>query len=464
MAGAYGRRNRHSAEAPVDAADPDGAGGRRAAAVTAPLTTLTIRIVAVAANFAAVLVTARTMRLRDFGVVAVVTSLLLVLAIPADRGYENAAIRFVATAEPAVLRTLVRHLLRQVVVSGLALAGVLVVAAIVLGGVGLRDPTAVAASLALLVPVFAVVRLGEGVLRGAGSNLRAQVSSGVVVPVLTTAGMLAVRDIGHAAVSLAAALIVRSVATVAAAILVACFVRRRLGRRGPEMGVPLSRELVADLRRVSVGLLTYAGFNALVTQIDVPAVAAIGTAREAGVYAVAARVALTLNVASVAVNFTLAPRVARLHRDRDWSGMQRELQRASLLSVGLIVPPLLAYLAWPDAVLRIFGSHFAQGAHPLEILLVGQLVSTLCGPVGTAMNMSGLQWPAAWILGASAGVDLVLLAVLIPVLGVAGAAVSTTTALAAWNVGLTVYLRRRLGITALPLLRGRRLETLGEQI
>jgi O-antigen/teichoic acid export membrane protein len=127
-----------------------------------------------------------------------------------------------------------------------------------------------------------------------------------------------------------------------------------------------------------------------------------------------------------------------------------ELQRtASLISVGVgafAVPAAIAAVIWGQTILGWFGPEFTDAKNAFDILVVGQLVNALAGPVGYLLTMTGHQTQAARILGACAAANLVLNALLIPSFGGTGAAVATSVSMIAWNVSMAWVVRRELDI------------------
>lgn len=155
---------------------------------------------------------------------------------------------------------------------------------------------------------------------------------------------------------------------------------------------------------------------------------------ELGVYAAALRVAQTLMLFLVAVNYIFSPFVADLHargeRDR-LDAMYKTLTRWMLVAT---LPLLLLFLVAPGAVLRVFGSTFDSGAPALRILLVGQLVNVAVGSVGFILIMVGRTgWDLAVYAGTFA-LDVGVAFVLAPRLGAEGAAVAQTLAMVVSNV------------------------------
>jgi O-antigen/teichoic acid export membrane protein len=88
---------------------------------------------------------------------------------------------------------------------------------------------------------------------------------------------------------------------------------------------------------------------------------------------------------------------------------------------------------------------------PLVIMVAGQLVNALVGPVGLLLTMTGEQKAAVWILGVSAAVGIALGFLLIPTHGIVGAAWATTASRAGWNVAMAVAVWRRMGVRATPI-------------
>ena len=104
-------------------------------------------------------------------------------------------------------------------------------------------------------------------------------------------------------------------------------------------------------------------------------------------------------------------------------------------------------------VLGLFGSEFVVVYLPLLILLVGQMINALAGSVALIMAMSGHQKQTGIIITTSAAMNIVLNLLLIPILGILGAAVSTTSTMILWNVMMLVYVYRKLGINSTVIIK-----------
>ncbi len=88
------------------------------------------------------------------------------------------------------------------------------------------------------------------------------------------------------------------------------------------------------------------------------------------------------------------------------------------------------------------------------IFLCGQIVNALAGSVGLIMTMTGHQNQAGAIVAVSAAVNIILNALLIPLSGLRGAAISTAFTMALRNITILIYIRRRLGINSKVVTKG----------
>jgi O-antigen/teichoic acid export membrane protein len=103
----------------------------------------------------------------------------------------------------------------------------------------------------------------------------------------------------------------------------------------------------------------------------------------------------------------------------------------------LASPILLAFIFLPGLVLTIFGSEFRDGSSALTILALGQFVNVATGSVGYILIMTGHERTERNIAASFVLINAILNFILIPRLGIEGAALATATSLALRN--LTAY-------------------------
>jgi O-antigen/teichoic acid export membrane protein len=120
---------------------------------------------------------------------------------------------------------------------------------------------------------------------------------------------------------------------------------------------------------------------------------------------------------------------------------------SALFALGLT---LLIVLLGP-LLLGMFGPGFGDAYPALLIMLAGGLISSFTGSVGHLMTMTGYQRAALIIFTGAFAVSLLLNVALIPSLGAVGSAIASSVALVAWNLAMSIFVRRKIGIDATAL-------------
>jgi O-antigen/teichoic acid export membrane protein len=106
----------------------------------------------------------------------------------------------------------------------------------------------------------------------------------------------------------------------------------------------------------------------------------------------------------------------------------------------------IAFLVVGGDILALFGPEFRAGAPAFAILVVGQLLNAITGPTGSMMFFGGFERRQALSVGVGAAVEMLLVALLVCPLGLAGAAIGSTVGQFVWNALMVLHVRRRLGI------------------
>jgi len=106
----------------------------------------------------------------------------------------------------------------------------------------------------------------------------------------------------------------------------------------------------------------------------------------------------------------------------------------------------LAVVAAGHLLLSLFGSAFTSGYMLMAILLTGILAKALVGPAETLLMMAGKQNMCVLLYAGALAANVSLNLLLIPRLGIEGAAIATATAMGVEAVLLHFAVRRALGI------------------
>jgi O-antigen/teichoic acid export membrane protein len=295
-----------------------------------------------------------------------------------------------------------------------------------------------------ILPINAQLRVNEASLRGFLRVVRAQVPQAIVRPVaLGVAVLLAFLVIGYPPT--AAGAMTLNLVTAAATL---CLAWNWMFQATPKStrNVPMETKR-RDWARIAVPLLLVAGFHALMRRLDILMLGALVGTSEAGIYSVASRIADLVTFGLVAANTIMAPIISDLYSRNKLAELQRvlALAAASVSAFTILVAP--GIVMFGNTALQIFGQDFTLGYSALAILVVGQTINGLVGPVGYLMTMTGHQNIVARVTGLGATLNGILNFVLIPVYGMEGAAIATTVTMIIWNFVMVWYVWSNLRLS-----------------
>ena len=206
-------------------------------------------------------------------------------------------------------------------------------------------------------------------------------------------------------------------------------------------------------RDTALPLLITAGIYLLLSRTDILMLGILDSSASAATYAVITRFSDLMTLGLMSATAMIGPVAAELAARGDRAQLQRVVTKAVQWSSALTVLLGIVLLLFGKLLLSLFGAEYVEGYAPMTILLVGQAVNALAGPVGYLLSMTGHQQRVVQVLGLSAILNVGLNAVLIPFFGVLGAASATALTNLVWNVVLHVSVRRRLQIDSTALGR-----------
>ena len=190
-------------------------------------------------------------------------------------------------------------------------------------------------------------------------------------------------------------------------------------------------------------------FQIMVIWIDILLVGAIESPRQAAIYTVASRYVLLGTVALQALGIALAPQISRLLA----SGRRDEARSVFRLATWWVIVaswPLFFFLAcFSPLLMRLFGHNYGAGAHALTILALGMLVLTGTGSNGVVLLMAGKSSWSLSINAASLAINLALNLILIPHIGIDGAAIAWAVTIAFNNGGTAILVWRFVHLDSL---------------
>jgi O-antigen/teichoic acid export membrane protein len=239
-----------------------------------------------------------------------------------------------------------------------------------------------------------------------------------------------------------------ALATASAAFWVVVIVQmivldRRLNREVPPG--PRRYEL-AHWIKTALPLAIVDSFFILLTYVDTLVLQAFVGPADVAIYYAATKTLALVNFIYFAVSVASAHRFSEYHAAGEHDKLAAFLAQAIRWTFwpSLALAALMLLLGKP--ILMLFGPGFADGYHLIVIMSVGLVARAAVGPAERLLNMIGQQKICAAIYGTAFAVNLALCLLLIPHLGLTGAAIATTSAVLTESTLLFLVAKRRLGL------------------
>jgi O-antigen/teichoic acid export membrane protein len=415
-----------------------------------------IRVFSAGLIYLSQILLARWMGSFEFGIYVYVWTLVLMIGDLADLGLATAAQRFIPEYTRRKANDLLRGYLsrsRWIAVGSAALvaaAGVLLIQAL---KPYMADYLVLPLSVALVtLPFYAILQIQDGIARSYNwihvALLPPYVIRHAVMLVLVCAAWL----LSFPANAETAVLAV-GIALTVTAVGQTLVLNRKLSQTvdaGPK---------AYDTRTwlaVSLPILFVEGFYVLLTNVDILILQQFRSPDDVAVYYAAAKTLALISFVHFAVSAAVAHRFSEYHTTNDRTRLEAILADSIKWVFWGSLVACLGILAAGHMLLWLFGPKFVAGYHLMLILAVGLLARAALGPVERLLSMLGEQRICATIYAVAFAINIVLCIVLIPWIGIEGAAISTTTALVVESILLFTITRRRLGFHVFILGRGKR--------
>jgi O-antigen/teichoic acid export membrane protein len=189
-------------------------------------------------------------------------------------------------------------------------------------------------------------------------------------------------------------------------------------------------------------------FQVVVVWLDVLLVGAILSRYSAGIYAAVSKLALLGAYTLEATRLAIGPQLSKFLA-RHQAGSAAELHQSATRWLMIASFPFYVLAAiFPAVVLGIFGHRYTAGAAALTVLALAMLVNLGTGNVTVVLLMGGKSSLSAWNALAALAVNIGLNLILLPRMGIVGAAVAWAASIVVENVAAVVEVWLTLGIGA----------------
>jgi O-antigen/teichoic acid export membrane protein len=427
----------------------------RGSVAVAAAGTLVLRVVQAVFGLLISLALAHLLGAAGYGAYTFALTCVGVLSIPALLGFDTLLVRQVARYKmqgewPFVVGLLRRA--RQIPLMSAFAVGA-VAASLAWGGSSyMKSNTLSALWIALLaLPILTIMRVKQAVTIGLGRVVTGLTPETVIQPIVFIL-LLAVAPIlwpkALSAPVLVAAYVISATAALIAATVVFRWVQpSTLLRTSP--AYETNRWLKSSMSFCAVTCL-----NILGTSLGILMLGPMHGEKATGVFGIANAAASLVALPLSAMNVPLGPAFAGAYTKGDKGDQTRLRQlarKAARGTLALALPAGLVLILFGRELLPIFGPDFTAGYPALVILCLAQLFNVGMGSVGLLLQMTGHERLVLLGIAIALVINASLNIILIPTWGPTGAALGAAGYLVTWNVLLSVWVWRRLGVRSMAI-------------
>jgi O-antigen/teichoic acid export membrane protein len=329
-------------------------------------------------------VIARTVGVKGSGIYFLALTIIIISVVVSKLGTDNVIVKFYAAAKANGENAIARGIHR--VVSSAVITASLIVTSILYAGAGflseyfnIPELENVIRVMCPAVPLIALMTVNAQTLQ---AEHRGALSVYLLSGAIPTVSLIFL---------LAAGFIELSVINVAFIYVLACLIVALLShwlwfdlRDNVE-------PVYSKLKQLFYSAANLYGFAVVVTissWLGVLMLAYFGNDYEVGLFSVANRVSMLGSLMLIAVNAVFAPKLSVAYAKKN-IGSLRELCKTSARLAGIAaVFPTCLFIFASEEILMVFGQEFLPASSALIVLVLGQFVNSLTGPVALVLMMS----------------------------------------------------------------------------
>ncbi|OKO85012.1 membrane protein [Bradyrhizobium sp. NAS80.1] len=411
--------------------------------------TILLKVGSGALAFALFSLAARTMSPDGFGIFATWLSVAQMVAVVGLVGQESLLVRFLneyrVGDQPDLTKGVLLSSLKISSVAMLIAIGSIAIVADMRG-----DEWLLILAVSIYTAVNAGLMLGSQIARSLVSILMGEGNRELFWRIAVVLFLLAVLS-GHRQLDPAELFAVMTIAMSVGLVAQIIAIARAL----PDFRGTVARSETSRWRSSSLHFWVASILEAANQYFDVILVYWMLDPATAGIYFAASRLANIFAMLSAALYSFGARRLPSLYFSKNHQEFGRTLQLMAEVTALCVVSGLLLIWIGGPYLLKLFGPHFAAQHWVLIVLGIGTAIQAAGGPSGAILQLTGHEREYVPVVAANVALRLVGFLVLIPWLGVLGAAISATVSLALATTALNILCRRRTGVdpSILVLLR-----------
>ena len=282
--------------------------------------------------------------------------------------------------------------------------------------------------IAVALPAGVLYEVIGGILKGYKDTFRALLPLFIISPFLRLVIFLLLSIRGGTPLYAVAAFLSAEIFSMLLSIV---FLFKKTNKiRALKHGTEYKRVLNVAFAMIFTGVSAF-----LFTSTDLWIVGMFDSTEAVGIYGVTAKLVTLIVFSLGAFSTVIPPLISSIYASNDLNELRKVVGKSTRWILSTAMPITLILMLEGDIILKyLFGEKFTGGYTALLILCVGQLINAGCGLVGYLLQMTGGHKKYMKIALFWGVVNVILNIILVPRIGITGAALSTAFCLAMVNI------------------------------
>jgi len=295
----------------------------------------------------------------------------------------------------------------------------------------------------ILVPLVSFIYLYQGILRGLGYIVKAQVPLFLILPVVFLILILFSSQL----ITLNGILVIkfRIIATILSLAIAILFLKFLLKERSIKTSVCQQNSPLEWLKS-ALPLFIFTTAEIMNQRISVVVLGNLLGPKEAGIFDITFKLAKYVDFPFMIINMPLAPIIARFYVKNEYTQLQKLITHSTRIAFLFSLLFVLFLICYGNKILLLVGKEFSHGYYALIILSLGFLINVSMGPAILLLNMTKNEAFVAKVIVTFALINLLLNITLVPKFGLIGAAVANSIVIMSWNFLLSIIVYKKLSI------------------
>lgn len=188
----------------------------------------------------------------------------------------------------------------------------------------------------------------------------------------------------------------------------------------------------------------------LMSQIDTLMMGSMLDENAVGIYQIAIKLTAIISFVIQGVLLFSGPLLSELYASKDFIKLEHFIKRITRVLFLISLPLYLFIFRYGEQILSYFGKEFENGYLALIIMITSQLVLTWYALVSVFLKMTGYQVQLSKLIFLSVLINIVMNIILIPKLGINGAAVASLFSTLFWNILSSHFIYKKYGFKMFP--------------